>query len=40
MRKAWWSAQCFVGVHFSELMLLFDVALTLVDIAGCISAMH
>lgn len=40
MRKAWWAAQVFVGTHFRELMFLFDLVLTLVDIAECISAMR
>lgn len=40
MRKAWWAAQVFVGTHFSELMFLFNLVLTLANIVECISAMR
>ncbi len=39
MKRAVTAIQCFVGLHFYELLRLGDLVLALVDIAECVSAM-
>ncbi len=39
VRKMWNATQCFVGLHFSELVSLADLMPVLMDLAECIAAM-
>lgn len=31
MKQIWWSLQIFIGLHFDELLISANIALTLVD---------